>query len=113
MRIEIRLCNTLAQCRRGGGSFSLMLPEGATVDDALKRMSLRQSRLAAVLCNGETVMCGAGEPSGSRRLREGDHLVISAHDPSAMSMRPCLGLTALIAGWRRISSLLSPLVQTR
>ncbi len=113
MRIEVRLCNILAQCRRGGADFALTLPNNATLGDALRRISLRHGRLAAVLCNGQSMMAEQGHINDSHRLQEGDHLVISAFDPSAVTTRRFLPWAALGHLCRRVSALLSPLMHTR
>lgn len=99
MRIEIRLCKTLAQSRRGGGAFALSLPEGTTLDQALRRLGLGRRRLVAVLCNGESVLAKDGQLDGARALIDGDHLVLSAEETETTDTRGRL---------RRLGGLLTP-----
>lgn len=102
MRIEIRLCHTLAQGRPG--AFALTLPDGATVADALARMRLDPAALSLLLCNG-AALTGGDDSYLARPLRDGDHLAASGSDRRAAA--PLSGML------RRFSALLSPLMQTR
>lgn len=108
MRIEIRFCNTLAAGHPDGAAFPLVLRGGATLAEALARLKLCPTRLAMALCNGESMHDESGMLDQSRPLCDGDHLVLSSHDPVVQRRR--LGRFAPL---RQISALLSPLMQTR
>ncbi len=109
MRIEIRLCSSLAQTHPAGAAFALTLPARATLTEALRRMGLRAHRLNIVLCNGESAMKADGQLDGARPLREGDHLVVASNDPAARRAPVLARLNPV----RHLNALLSPLLHAR
>lgn len=106
MRIEVRLCKTLS--RRQGHGFAILLKDGATVGDALTRLRLASEGYHLALCNGHSLLTDSGVVDRTRRLADGDHLVLSAATEAPHSFRLPLHSFAL---W--LSGLLSPQAQTR
>lgn len=109
MRIEIRLCSSLARIHPSGAAFSVTLPAQATIADALLRIGLQPDRLSMVLCNGESAVDSDGDVDGSRALREGDHLVVASDDPAAHRALTFARFNPL----RHLNALLSPLLAAR
>lgn len=103
MRIEVRLCETLARSRRRlGPALALTLRDGATVADALARLRLPHAGFRVALCNGADLLA-AGAIDSSRRLADGDHLVLAAASDSPVRLPSFLA---------RLSGLLSLQAQT-
>lgn len=107
MRIEVRLCETLGRRHRQGRVFALLLKDGATVGNALERLKLRPIGYRLALCNGRSLLADSGAIDGSRRLADGDHLVLGAASEASHAFR--LPLHSFV---QRLSSLLSPLAHT-
>lgn len=105
MRIEVRLCESLARGHRQGRAFSVALKSGATVGDALTRLKLSQAGFRLALCNGANLLTEDGVIDAGRQLADGDHLVLGA----AADWAGAIPLRSFV---ERLSSLLSPLAQT-
>ncbi len=84
IEIEVARFNSL---HRPGAPLSpqrVVLPEGATVSDALERLGLAGSGAFLVLLNGRNVLRGFGLETGLERdppLHNGDRLALSGPIP--------------------------------
>lgn len=107
MRIEVRLCESLARCHPQGRAFAIALKDGASVGDVVSRLRLSRVAFRLALCNGVPLLDGEGRLNGLRRLDDGDHLVFGASPDSGPS--PCFALRTFA---QRLSGLLNPLAQT-
>lgn len=107
MRIEVRLCESLARCHPQGRAFAITLKDGATVGDVVGRLRLSRVAFRLALCNGVPLLDAEGQMNGVRRLADGDHLVFGAACDSAVAPRFAMWHFA-----QRLSSLLNPMALT-
>jgi hypothetical protein len=84
VRIEVRLFNSLARQRPGGGAgFALELPAGSVLGDVIRRLDLRPEAVYLALCNGRDVspgLVGRG-PNLDHAIEDGDVLALSGPVP--------------------------------
>jgi molybdopterin converting factor small subunit len=84
IEIQVARFNSL---RRPGAPLTpsrLVLPDGATVGDALERLEADGERPFLVLLNGRNILRGVGPQAGVERdipLRHGDRLALSGPIP--------------------------------
>ncbi len=84
LNVDVRLFNSLHRFAGNRPFFSLSLPAGARVSDALHQLPVPESEIFLALHNGHNIMCGFGLESGieyDRRLTDGDVLAFSGPVP--------------------------------
>jgi len=84
LRVKVRLFNSLGRSAGRQPFFSLSLPTGSRVADALDSLPVPESDIFLALHNGHNIMQGFGFRSGiesDRRLTNGDVLAFSGPIP--------------------------------
>ncbi len=84
VRIEVRLFNSLARHRPGGGAgFALELPAGSVLGDAIRRLGLGPEAVYLALVNGRDATPGpvGRGPNLEHALEDGDVLALSGPVP--------------------------------
>ena len=84
LNIDIRLFNSLNRFVGNRPFFSLSLPTGSRVSDALHQVPVPESEIFLALHNGRNIMRGFGFESGiecDRPLTDGDVLALSGPVP--------------------------------